>query len=174
MPPILAKKEITVVEPIRFEGVEPIRPLPFAFYLLPKIHKKNCPGRPVVSGCNTPTEKISAFVDHQLKPLVPRIPSYVKDTNDFLNKLKDIGNFPEGAILVTIDVIGLYPNIPHDEGLEAMRKILDTRINPEIPTDHIVDLVELVLKNNNFEFEGKHLFARTWNSHWYEDGAGLR
>ena len=36
------------------------------FYLLPKIHKRNCP---VISGCNTPTEKISAFVDHQLKPL---------------------------------------------------------------------------------------------------------
>ena len=37
------------------------------FYLLPKMHKANCPGRPVISGCNTPTEKISAFVDHQLK-----------------------------------------------------------------------------------------------------------
>ena len=40
------------------------------FYLLPKIHKKNCPGRPVISGCNTPTEKISAFVESQLKRLV--------------------------------------------------------------------------------------------------------
>ena len=40
------------------------------FYLLPKTHKKNCPGRPVISGCNTPTEKISAFVDSQLKRLV--------------------------------------------------------------------------------------------------------
>ena len=76
------------------------------FYLLPKIYKKGCPGRPVISGCNTPTEKISAFVDRQLKPLVPQIPSYVKDTNDFLNKLKDMGRFPEGAILVTIDVVG--------------------------------------------------------------------
>ena len=36
------------------------------FYLLPKIHKKYCPGRPVISGCNTPTEKISAFADSQL------------------------------------------------------------------------------------------------------------
>ena len=60
------------------------------FYLLPKIHKKNSPGRPVISGCNTPTEKISAFVNHQLKHLVPQIPSYVKDTNDFLAKLKGI------------------------------------------------------------------------------------
>ena len=30
--------------------------------------------------------------------------------------------FPEGAILVTIDVVGLYPLIPHNEGLEAIRK----------------------------------------------------
>ena len=33
------------------------------FYLLPKIRKKNYPGGPVMSDCNTPTEKISAFVD---------------------------------------------------------------------------------------------------------------
>ena len=64
------------------------------FYLLPKIHKKNCPGRPVISGCNTPTEKISAFVDSQLKPLVSQIPFFVKDTNHFLNKLK--ANFQMG------------------------------------------------------------------------------
>ena len=29
----------------------------------------------------------------------------------------------------------------------------DVRSNPAIPTDHIVDLAELVLKNNNFEFQ---------------------
>ena len=54
------------------------------FYLLSKIHKTNCPGRPVISGCNTPTEnKISAFVDYQLRPLVPQISLYVKDTKTF-------------------------------------------------------------------------------------------
>ena len=93
-------------------------------YLLPKIHKKNCPGRPVIYGCNTRTEKISAFVDHQLKSLVLQIPSYVKDTNDFLAKLKDMERFLDVAILVTLDVVGLHPNIPHDEGLEAMRQTL--------------------------------------------------
>ena len=59
--------------------------------------------------------------------------------------------FPDVAILVTIDVVGLCPNIPHDEGLEALRRTLNKRSNPVIPTDHIVDLAELVLKNNNFE-----------------------
>ena len=68
--------------------------------------------------------------------------------------------FPEGAILVTIDVVGLYPHIPHNEGLEAIRKILNTRTNQDIPTDDIVDLAELVLKNNNFEFDGKHFLQK--------------
>ena len=34
------------------------------FYTLTKIHKPTPVGRPMVSGCDGPTEKISAFVDH--------------------------------------------------------------------------------------------------------------
>ena len=126
------------------------------FYLLPKIHKKGCPGRPVISGCNTPTEKISEFVDHHLKPLVSSIPSFVKVTNKFLHKLKSMETLPEGAILVALDVVGLYPHIPHAEGLEAISSALNERENQEIPTSLIVDLADLVLKNKNFEFNGSH------------------
>ena len=99
---------------------------PGRFYLLPKIHKQGCPGRPVISGCGTPTEKISAFVDHNVRPIVSEINSYIKDTNDFLHKLGRIGDLPEGAILCTIDVVGLYPHIPHNEGLEALKEALST------------------------------------------------
>ena len=126
------------------------------FYLLPKIHKTGCPGRPVISGCNTPTERISEFVDHHLKPLITSIPSFVKDTNDFLHKLKNMETLPESAILVSLDVVGLYPHIPHAEGLEAIRQALNEREDQEMPTNLIVDLAELVLKNNNFEFNGNH------------------
>ena len=83
-----------------------------------------------------------------------------KDTNDFLSKLKGLGRFPDGAILVTIDVVGLYPHIPHNEGLEAIRKVLNTRSNPEIPTDDIVGMAELVLRNNNFEFDGNNFLQK--------------
>jgi len=79
----------------------------------------------VTSGCGTPTEKISEFVDYHLKPLVTTIQSFVKDTNDFLHKLTDIDSLPQNAILVTIDVVGLYPHIPHNEGLDAIRRVLD-------------------------------------------------
>ena len=49
------------------------------FYMNPKIHKPNTPGRPIISGCDSPTEKLSIYIDHFLKPLVPLIPSYIKD-----------------------------------------------------------------------------------------------
>jgi len=60
---------------------------PGRFYILPKIHKPGNPGRPIVSSNSHPTERISEFVDYYLQPLVSKLPSYVKDTNDFLHKL---------------------------------------------------------------------------------------
>ena len=41
-------------------------------YFLPKIHKRlhNVLGRPVISNCDTPTEKCSEFLDYHLKPLM--------------------------------------------------------------------------------------------------------
>ena len=57
------------------------------FYMLPKIHKKDNSGRPIVSQTNGPTEKISQFLDHFLKPIAAKTDSYLKDTSDFLKKL---------------------------------------------------------------------------------------
>ena len=45
-----------------------------------------------------------------------------------------------------MDVAGLYPNIPHGEGLSALRKRLETRKEKYVSTDTIIDLAEAVLK----------------------------
>ena len=39
------------------------------FYTLSKIHKPTPVGRPIISGCSGPTERISAFVDHLIQPI---------------------------------------------------------------------------------------------------------
>ena len=92
--------------------------------MLPKIHKRlfNVPGRSVVSNTNYHTRNISSFLDYHLQPLLQKVKSYVKDTNDFLRKIRDLNNVPENAILCTIDVVGLYPSIPHEEGLATLKK----------------------------------------------------
>ena len=58
---------------------------------------------------------------------------------------------PDDFILCTIDVLGLYPNIPHKDELQAMQKALDKQEGQTISTDSLILLVEFVLKNNVFE-----------------------
>ena len=63
--------------------------------------------------------------------------------------LKHLGQITDGAILVTADVVGLYPNIPHKPVLETLRKrLIDTsEITPGILTQDTVQITEFVLKN---------------------------
>ena len=91
-------------------------------YLLPKIHKRLCnvPEHPVISNCGTSTEKMSEFLDHHLQPVMKGGNYYVKDTNNFLKKFKELGKVPPNAILVTADIVALYPSIPHDTGLKVL------------------------------------------------------
>ena len=80
---------------------------------------------------------------------------YIKDANYFLKKLKELGSLPKNAILCTVDFVGLYPNIPHEEGLASIRKHLDNRENQEVPADILVQLPDIALKNNYFQFLDK-------------------
>ena len=52
-----------------------------------------------------------------------------------------------------IDVAGLYLNIPHEEGLIAVRKALDIRKDETISTDPLIQLAGCILKNNVFEYD---------------------
>ena len=78
---------------------------------LPKIHKRLSAfsGRPVISNCGSPTEKVTEYVDYIFKPIMQDRWSYIKDSGDFIKEIKNIGKIPEGSFLVTADVIGLYP-----------------------------------------------------------------
>ena len=55
------------------------------YYTLTKIHKPTLTGRPIISGCEGPTERISSFIDHILQPIAKAQKSYLKDTTDFIN-----------------------------------------------------------------------------------------
>ena len=110
------------------------------FYLLPKIHKwlDDVPGRPVFSNCGYYTENISSFLEYHLYPLAHKVKSYIKDTNHFLNELKSLGKLPQGAILCTIDVVDLYLNNPHSEGMTSLRRFLELRDNKPISSDTLI------------------------------------
>ena len=64
----------------------PANPRTSLFYILPKIHKQNIPGRPIVSSVNSLTENISEFLTYCIQPLRAKLRSHIKDSNDFMKK----------------------------------------------------------------------------------------
>ena len=54
-----------------------------------------------------------------------------------------------------MDFVGLYPNIPHELGLSAMKKASDEREDKSISTQTLLNLAELVLKNTYFSHDSQ-------------------
>jgi hypothetical protein len=124
------------------------------------------PFRPIVSGSGSLTENISKFVDFHAKPLVTNLPSFIEDTPDLLRAIEDLKQkqIPENAVPVTIDVVGLYSNIPQEEAIEQMKEALDTReddLKKAVPTSFLIELLTLVLTLNIFTFDSQ-LFIQLW------------
>ena len=106
--------------------------------------------RPIVSSCESITEKISQFVDKWLQPYMKNLP---KDTTEFINQIETT-KLPTHYKLASIDVSSLYTNIPHDEGVQSVLHFLkpNTRYkHPEQPDpDVLSELINMVLKHNVF------------------------
>ena len=95
------------------------------YYLLPKIHKKlrNVPGRPVISNSGYYTENIWAFFEFHLKPLVQKVKSYIKDTNDFLRKIASLPPFARWHYSMHHRCCGLISKYPAWWKLDSVKKI---------------------------------------------------
>ena len=112
--------------------------------------------RPIVYSVNSVTENISSFVDGWLNPLVQRLPSFIKDSMEFI-KLVTTTSIPQNSTLVSIDVSSLYTNIPHRDGIEACIHALNNDQNPDPlrpPVEILTEMLNIVLKNNVIEFNG--------------------
>ena len=127
------------------------------FYTLTKIHKPVRTGRPIISGCEGPTEKLSAFVDKLLQPIAQQQKSYLKDTTAFINFIERT-KVPEKALLVSMDVTSLYTNIPQEEGIQTVCKAYVSFYQNKIPipTPLLERALRLILQENSFQFNGKN------------------
>ena len=80
---------------------------PARFYGLPKIHKANCPMRPIVSACGTSTYNLAKYLTKILKVYVGHSSSFVKDSKDLTDKLQSI-KLQDNEELVSFDVSALF------------------------------------------------------------------
>ena len=49
----------------------------------------------------------------------------MRDSQHFLEKIKNTGSVPGNVILATVDAVGLFPNILHQAGLKALKEVLE-------------------------------------------------
>lgn len=132
------------------------------FYLLPKIHKPRdswlsphmAPGRPIVSDCGSESYRIAEYIDYYLNPLSTLHKSYIKDTYDFVEKVKNI-HLEKDSFLFSIDIDSLYTNIETQLGLQAIKNIFNQHPRADRPDRAIQKLLTLSLEKNDFVFNDK-------------------
>ena len=82
-----------------------------------------------------------------------------KRYNGISTKLNKIPQpLPGNYIMLYLDVKALYPSVPRNEARIACEKALQKRQNPSIPTVCVLNMLDLVLENNHFGFNGKKLY----------------
>ena len=142
-----------------YNWITEVTPKPGVAYGNVKTHKDGNPIRLITSCCGTAIERLSSFTEFYLKPLAQNLPSFLKDTSDLLNKIKEIniaGPLPANTILVSWDVVAMFPNIDNNLGISAVSKYLNTREKQIPSTDCIVEAVTICLTSNNSQFNDAH------------------
>ena len=83
---------------------------------------------------------------------MPTIHSFIKDTDDYIRRIKNIIDLPSDVLLLALDVVSLCPSIPHDIGLCAHKDFLLDRSLPTMVVNGMHKMTELELKKNVLEF----------------------
>jgi hypothetical protein len=115
------------------------------------MHKTPIEARPIVSCINTSTYYTSKYLDSLLQPIVNKLSSVVQSTQDTLRKLLQLTPQPN-YILLSADVRSLYPSIPHEYGLKAVKSVLEWFNFDIYKVDFVIDLLHWVLTSNYLTF----------------------
>ena len=91
-------------------------------------------------------------------PLVGTSEHHIKNSQDFVNKMKDIG-IEEGETIISYDVSALFTCVPPDEAVNVVREFLvnDTTLNErtKLSPDQVCSLLELCLNTTYFVYNGR-------------------
>ncbi|XP_044585993.1 uncharacterized protein LOC123266030 [Cotesia glomerata] len=127
--------------------------LPPRLYGLRKTHKVGCKLRPVVSNIGSPVYEISRFVHKVLSPYVLSLKFNMKDSYQFVDRIKSIV-VDNDYQLISLDVVSLFTNVKRsliikiiDDRWEDMKEFVD------LDRDLFIDLVNFCFDSGYFLFQ---------------------
>ena len=74
---------------------------------------------------------------------------------DIIDNLND-SDLPENSVLVSFDVVNMFPSIDNESGIKAVKKVLNDRKSKNPHTECILELLRLCFECNNSVFDDKN------------------
>ena len=76
-----------------------------------KAHKNPLKVRLIINTRDSVFYKIAKFISNELKPLTVSGKSFIKDSKQFVDKIKNV-SLREGEKMVSFDIADMYPSLP--------------------------------------------------------------
>lgn len=125
-----------------------------------KTHKQGTPVRLLTSGCNTAIENLAKYLEVVCTSLTENLPSRIKNTSHLLDIIDTINGsklLSKSTMLVSFDIINMFPSIDNVNGINAVTKALQKRLDESPSTECIVEGLKICLFNNNSVFANINL-----------------
>ena len=153
---ILTLKKTDAFDTQRYYRLRCSVPQPPKLYGLPKLHKPGIPMRPIVSFCGSPTYQLSKYLTNILQPLTDKSRRKLQSTENFIDAIKTV-QIPDDYKLVSFDVKSLFTSIPLQLALHCTETaIQQSTVKLPLPTEDIMDLLNICLTSTYFQYNGKH------------------
>ena len=109
--------------------------------------------------CNIAIENVLHFIEVVCAPLTNNLQTRLRDASHLLHITDELNLeiIPDNTILVSFDIVNMYPIIDNDRGTAIVRNALETRANMSPSTDCILEGLEICLKCNNSRFSSQNL-----------------
>ena len=128
-----------------------------------KIHKDPLKIRLIINTQNSPIYKIAKRISQELRPLVRNGKSYIKDTEDFVAKIKNI-ELEEHETMVSFGISDMYPSLPKQDVIaEVIRRINNENFKPSMNKEALIELVIISVEFMSF----------SCNNQYYDQKDGL-
>ncbi|KYN50004.1 hypothetical protein ALC62_00031, partial [Cyphomyrmex costatus] len=93
---------------------------------------------------------------HKVNYLMRIIPSFIKNSIDLINKIKNV-KLESNSSLVSLDVVSLFTNIPLDLATDSVVRRWDLiSKNTKIPLEEFIIAFKLILNSTFFMFNDKY------------------
>jgi reverse transcriptase-like protein len=127
------------------------------FYVLPKVHKTPMSTRPILACHSAILQNFSQFLAFCIQPHVEKVHTYVKNSRDFLTKLRNLKlDKNKHYWLVSGDIDSMYPNIDLNIAFNVISKLYShSNIKKALSQSDFNKLLWALLNQNLIAFNGK-------------------